>query len=714
MRHTSLLLLGLAAPLSAQVPVVPFKSGMVITRSVRVRPGTYSAAAGDSGVIVVRGSHVTVDLSGVTLVGNADRMHPDRFTGTAIRIDGGSDVTVRGIVARGYKVGIIARGVTGLRLLDNNLSYNYKPRLYSGITKESLIDWLDYHQNEKDEWLRYGAGIYLTDIHGGELRGNIVRQGMDGVMLTRCDSLKVWNNDLSFNSGVGLGLYRSSYNTIMHNRIDYDVRGFSYGYYYRGQDSAGLLIYEQSSDNVVAYNSVTHGGDGLFLWAGQTTMDSGTGGCNDNLFYHNDFSYAPTNGMEATFARNRFVANRVVGNWHGFWGGYSYQSVVLNNTFGENIEGISIEHGQNNVIRGNSFSHDTVDIHLWWSGPPAPDWGYGQHRDTHSMDYQISDNSFRGSHVGVWINNTQRATVAQNAFASVDTTVRLTGDSTGIRVERASRAPAAVALPDSDKVAPLPGGMTAITPPAQQRGRAGMIIDDWGPYDWRSPKLWPVGTGNATPLKLRTLGPAGSWRVVSRDGIARLSRSSGRIGDTITVTPTAGHGEDFGLTLEYRGAAVTTPFGEHIAAGTPVRFGWSRFQPIGEWHVKFVPWDSTTAPLNDAAAIDRALARAPVATLDTNRLDLTWYGPPSKAIPQADVLTEATARVTLGAGIYVIRTIADDAVKVYVDGKLVLSDWVPGESHVKEVPFRGAGTHRLRVVHLQKDGWYELRVDVGK
>ena len=27
-------------------------------------------------------------------------------------------------------------------------------------------------------------------------------------------------------------------------------------------------MYEQSSHNVVAYNSVTHSGDGLFLWAG--------------------------------------------------------------------------------------------------------------------------------------------------------------------------------------------------------------------------------------------------------------------------------------------------------------------------------------------------------------------------------------------------------------------------------------------------------------
>ena len=125
----------------------------------------------------------------------------------------------------------------------------------------------------------------------------------------------------------------------MHNRIDWCVRGYSHGFYNRGQDSAGLLMYEQSSNNVVAYNSVTHGGDGLFLWAGQSTMDTGQGGANDNLFYRNDFSHAPTNGIEATFSRNTFLDNRVEEYWHGVWGGYSYDSWWSDNTFARNTEG---------------------------------------------------------------------------------------------------------------------------------------------------------------------------------------------------------------------------------------------------------------------------------------------------------------------------------------------------------------------------------------
>ena len=260
-------------------------------------------------------------------------------------VDGGEHVTIRNARIRGYKVAVLARRVRGLTLDGNDVSRNWKAHLYSGIEHESFTDWMSYHHNEHDEWLRYGAGFYLADVDGARIRGNRAVQGQNGLMATRSRALRIWNNEFSFLSGIGIGLYRTSDSTIMHNRLDWCVRGYSDGFYNRGQDSAGLLMYEQSSRNVVAYNSVTHGGDGLFLWAGQSTMDTGEGGANDNVFYGNDFSFAPANGIEATFSRNTFVANRIEGNWHGVWGGYSFESLIADNTFVRNDEGIAIEHG---------------------------------------------------------------------------------------------------------------------------------------------------------------------------------------------------------------------------------------------------------------------------------------------------------------------------------------------------------------------------------
>jgi hypothetical protein len=164
---------------------------MLITRSVKIRPGKYVAAGSDAASMTIRGSGITVDMRGVILVGSSRPDRPDLFAGTAIQIDGGSNVTVRGVAVRGYRIGILARSVRTLRLLDNDLSHNWKTRLMSGIEKESLVDWMSYHQNEKDEWLRHAAAIYLVDIRGGEVRGNRVWQGQNALLMTRSDSMTV-------------------------------------------------------------------------------------------------------------------------------------------------------------------------------------------------------------------------------------------------------------------------------------------------------------------------------------------------------------------------------------------------------------------------------------------------------------------------------------------------------------------------------------------
>src|SRR6266699_2243523 len=341
----------------AQVPqgTIELQPGMIITRSVSVVPKTYRLAGAP---IMVRGDNIIVDFGGATLEGMDSKADPDQARDTAIVIDGGSNIRIVKANIHGYKVGILARGTRLLTLRNNDLSNNWKPRLFSLVEHESLVDWLSFHHNDKDEWLRYGAAVYLADVVGGNVSENGAVQGMNGLLVVRSNGLSIRGNNFSFNSGVGVGLYRSSYDTILHNWIDYNVRGYSHGFYSRGQDSADLLIYEQSSHNVVAHNSLTHGGDGVFLWAGQTTMDSGTGGANDNLIDANDVSYATANGVEATFSRNTITNNRAWGNEYGVWGGYSFETKIAGNDFRNNRTGVAIEHGQDNVIVGNRIVLD--------------------------------------------------------------------------------------------------------------------------------------------------------------------------------------------------------------------------------------------------------------------------------------------------------------------------------------------------------------------
>lgn len=696
----------------------------MITKSARIAPRTYRLPAPtslDSSVITIRGENITVDFAGATMEGAPPEASPDAGSGIAIRVDGGRNVRILNARVRGYKIGIIARGTRGLSLIDNDLSYNWKPRLYSVIEHESLIDWLSFHHNEKDEWLRYGAGAYLADVTGGEVRGNTVLQGMNGLMLVRSNGLRIWNNNFSFNSGVGIGLYRSSGDTIMHNRVDYNVRGYSEGFYRRGQDAADLLIYEQSSRNVVAYNSMTHGGDGVFLWAGQSTMDTGEGGANDNLFYLNDFSFAPANGIEATFSRNTFIGNYVEGCEYGIWGGYSFDSKIVGNRFVDNRTGIAIEHGQNNLIVANIFAEDSTAIRVWADSIEPSDWGYPKHRDTRSRDYRIDGNLFGTSRVGVRAAKTSNLSVINNRFADVDS-VAVLSDTTAYSFSgntdgRDSPWPTRFLRPPKELVGTVPEPLKGGFIPGRRdtslagRPRSAIIVDEWGPYDYRSPKLWPVDSTHQNPLRLRALGPPGRWRVTARRGIASLSSEAGTIGDTISVTPRPDSAGDWELALEYTGAATVSPRGAKFTASVAYPFSYSRFEPPTDWTTKFYKWtDSTGDPRKNENAFTTLMASPPILTAQLPRLDYEGYRA-IPGLPRENLALEATGVVNLAPGEYTLRTISDDGVRVWVDGVLVIDNWKPHESALDFATLSG-GHHDLRVQYYQGDGWYELRFDI--
>jgi parallel beta-helix repeat protein len=708
----------------SSVSTIELRTGLVITKSARVTPRTYRLAASsspDSAVITVRGDNITVDFAGASMEGTPIDANPDSAIGVAIRVDGGRNVRILNARIRGYKFGIIARGTRGLSLIDNDLSYNWKPRLYSVIEHESLVDWLSFHHNEKDEWLRYGAGAYLSDVEAGEIRGNTVTQGMNGLMLVRTNGLRIWNNNFSFNSGLGIGLYRSSGNTIMHNRVDYDVRGFSEPFYRRGQDAADLLMYEQSDKNIVAFNSMTHGGDGVFLWAGQSTMDTGEGGANDNLFYMNDFSFAPANGIEATFSRNAFIRNYVQGCEYGMWGGYSFSSRIVGNRFLDNRTGIAIEHGQDNIIVANTFVEDSTAIRVWADSIEPSDWGYPKHRDTRSKGYRIDGNLFRRARVGLRAANTSASIVSNNRFMEVDSPAVLR-DTTGYSSIDNTIADDAAPWPRRflrpplelvDSVLPLLGGFTPARPDTSLAGlpRSAIIVDEWGPYDYRSPKLWPVDSARELPLRLRVLGPPGRWHLGPSRGIASLSADSGRIGDTISLTPKPDSLGDWILTLEYTGTSTISPRGIERPPGATHPFQYVHFEPPIDWTARFYKWtDSTSDPRKNDNAFQSLTGSPPILSAHLPRLDYEGYRA-IPGLPRENFALEATGSVDLAPGEYTLRTISDDGIRVWVDSTLVIDNWKPHESALDFAPLTG-GHHDIRVQYYQGDGWYELRLDI--
>lgn len=700
--------------------------GMKITRSVKFSRQVYTLDAPvgiNEALIVIEGNDITIDFNQAVLKGSKAHKNPDAFFGVAVLIKGGNNITIKNLRARGYKVALMAKDVSHLTIDNCDFSYNYRQHLNSTQEKEDISDWLSHHQNEHDEWLRYGAAMYLRNCDYPVISHCKVTGGQNALMMTNCNKGKIYNNDFSFNSGLGIGMYRCSNNLVAYNRINFNVRGYSHGVYSRGQDSAGILVYEQSNNNYFFRNSVTHSGDGFFLWAGQTTMDTGQGGCNDNVVEGNDFSYAPTNGIEATFSRNTFINNRVYECDHGLWGGFSYQSEIAGNQFRNNRIAIAIEHGQENKIHHNIFFQNQEAIRLWSRKEQPADWGYAKHRDTRSRDYVIVNNNFQDNHLVLSLSRTENLQVADNIYT--ENTRLFKTDSTVLALDTGSY-DMKIALTTADSITVLSGIALPKDPfrgNGMLAGRKNILITEWGPYDFRSPIIWhtnPMDSGML--MKFDLLGPKGKWKVKKIKGVKNLSSLSGVFPAAITAEKIAADRTDIVIELEYIGEAITSPLGQSIAAGKPYRFSFKKFfQPV-QFNVVWYAYDfKTHDPVKTGQIIPPNRELHPIKTEKTDKLDYAWWGgiKNDTGDTYSQFVTSASGSALFEKGMYELGITWDDAVRVYVDERLVIDEWNPSLYRFDESPHKTIrlylnGIHQFRVEHVELGGFATLSMKLKK
>jgi len=706
----------------AQKKEVTLTKEMVITHSVTIKKQVYHFEGSDSlstAPIIIQGKNIVIDFNGATIQGSSDIENPDKFKGTGVIVKNGSNITIQNLVVKGYMVGLMAKGINSLTIEKSDFSYNYRQHLNSTRDREDLADWQSYHHNENDEWLRYGAGIYLRNCNYFQVNTTTIINGQCGLMLTNCNDGIVAGNNFSFNSGLGIGMYRSSRNNIGRNNIDWNVRGFSDGVYYRGQDSAGILVFEQCNNNIFYGNSVTHSGDGFFLWAGQSTMDNGLGGCNDNVLYRNDFSYAPTNGVELTFSRNWVVDNIIHGCWHGVWGGFSYNSVFSGNRFAGNMSGIAIEHGMNNTIDSNSFDNNKVDIELWSNPKMAKTYGYVQKRDTRSVNYQINKNTFTNTKKAFNINHTDSLEIADNILAG-DNMPAQKFDSTVTHVTYVAGNKQLFVPLKSDIFGDHGKPAQPKTLPYEHpKGRKYIMMNEWGPYNFSYPIAWWQKTDSAGKMHFDMMGPAGEWKIVTTKGVSQPSATSGKFPGELTVQKDASGLTDIDIEFEYTGSAVTSPFGVKYDAGKPYTFHYREFAIPYNWQMKWFAFDDTNDPLKHETEFKKLIAGEPVKTSTGKELHNVFGKNFGKNIARQKIATVSTTEIDAPEATYKIGISASELVKLYVDDKLLIENWDPAklkndEDNHKDGIIHLKGRHTIRIEQAQYGDYGMLNLVVGK
>ena len=735
------------------------------------------ADANQNGVLHITGrddgTRIVVDLGGATLVGapaarnadpaarnadpaarnadpaarNTNTPTPDTFTGTGIVITG-RNVTLRNGAVRGFKVGILAEHCDGLILEDLDTSDNYAQRLRSTASAEDATDWLYPHHNDNREWItQHGAGVAVARARDIEIRGITSHRTQNGIVLDRIEHSRIYDNDCSFLSGWGIAMWRSSHNTVCRNSLDFCIRGYSHGVYNRGQDSAGLLMFEQCSSNTIALNSITHGGDGVFGFAGREALGEGAAegaaaaaagttapptdpaaahlrkGCNDNLFFRNDLSFAAAHGLEMTFSfGNRIIGNTLEANAIcGIWGGYARDTVVLDNTFARNggagygaeRGGINMEHGQRNHVVGNRFTDEPVGVRLWTDADDhirRLPWGAANGMG--AAGNAIEDNTFTRMGAAIDLVAAKDTSLAANLFVECRATVA-ERESTGTATLPAPRELAAdiVRAPGAELAATLPGRRPAVGLRPALRGRDRIVMQEFGPYAWDRPLVVPVGSDQVRP-RFRALG----FRAVhSADvvGNAPLFAGVGADGETVEVASNlTGFVAPFTVQLREKDRASKASASGVIATAA--------------WDTRIFPLDGGEGPeLGDVPDADGFRARATAAkhTFVLKAIDFDFANAgPSQAVPDPDVARLAlgsdrfglTAETTLAfrPGRWRIEVESDDGIRLWVDGALALERWdihVPTTDRV-ELTVDERRDVPLRLEYFENSGFARLRI----
>jgi PA14 domain len=271
--------------------------------------------------------------------------------------------------------------------------------------------------------------------------------------------------------------------------------------------------------------------------------------------------------------------------------------------------------------------------------------------------------------------------------------------------------------PTIDVPAPMPGAMDTALPTHIRTGRDYMLIDEWGPYDFRSPVLWPRSRRSDPVQTFELLGPPGEWRIKGADGAESFSRASGThqaggAPDLIEVTRASGATVNMVIELEFTGDAVTDRFGQRIPAGEPFTTRYEHFYLPINWDVSFFAWDDSTDPREAFPAFRQLIQGPPLMMESTTDLAYQWYRAPGPALPQDRFATVADGTFQIPEGDYIIDITSDDGVRLWLDGELIHDDWTYHAPRQEMIPVRLGGSHMMRAEHFEIDGYSTLMVAV--
>jgi hypothetical protein len=140
--------------------------------------------------------------------------------------------------------------------------------------------------------------------------------------------------------------------------------------------------------------------------------------------------------------------------------------------------------------------------------------------------------------------------------------------------------------------------------------------------------------------------------------------------------------------------------------GAMARLTWTRLNP---------PPPPPATPWRGEYFTNPWLSGSPALVRDDPAIDFNWgYGSPAPQIPPDNFSVRWTRTISLSAGRYRFRTITDDGVRLYVDGKLVMNRWYDMPPTTFNVYLDlGAGNHTVRMEYFEHLGTAEAHLTIS-
>lgn len=419
-------ILAFASPLEARdashhavrgigAPAVPPLDDLIPIDSCRdiTAPGSYQLVTDLKPFwhcLTIAASYVTLDCDGKSIQGRD-------FVGSGIVVErfgpnsaiSPENITIRNCRISRHQYGIFVEGARNVHIVHNDLSHNFDDTggTYSG-------PWMGTME---------GGGLRMNQTQDSVIEDNISNYGSNGIDIRDSQRAIVRNNTTTLNTGFGILLSNTNHSQVVGNRVIDNTRWCSItdgefkGFIVQGCDTAGILLQDGASSNVVANNIIQgQNGDGIFIRA-HGGMRCGDG----NEVVNNQISGALWNSVEAGFCTGLKVAgNQIAGSKIGVWVSFMDKVQILNNTFaGMEQYGVAIKNSHHAVITGNTFRDSPEGVYFFWD----PNNTVVLHKpfDTYtSYGNTVTGNSFYAMRVAaIHLKDSTRNRVAQNVFDHV-------------------------------------------------------------------------------------------------------------------------------------------------------------------------------------------------------------------------------------------------------------------------------------------------------